>query len=244
MRIRLINPNTTAAMTETAARAARSVAAAGTVIEAATATMGPESIEGFYDEACALPGLLAEIARAEREGANAAIVACFDDTGLDAARSLARIPVVGLCEAAVATAAFIAPRFAIVTTLERSIVPIEGLLARYGMGSRCRVYAAGVPVLSLEEADLDSLGRIKAAFAGALADPQCGAIVLGCAGMADMVQSLSETSGVPVVSPVGAAVKQCEALVALGLKTAKRGAYAAPLPKRYDGILAGFAPAA
>lgn len=244
MRIRLVNPNTTATMTETAARAARAVAAAATVIEPVTSTMGPESIEGFYDEALAVPGLLAEIARAEMERADAAIVACFDDTGLDAARALAAIPVVGLCEAALATASFIAPRFAVVTTLPRSVVPIEALAARYGMAARCRVHAADVPVLALEDPKSGAADRLRGKIGEALADPQCGAIVLGCAGMAELARELSDEFGVPVVEPVGAAVKQCEALVGLGLRTGKRGAYAAPLPKRYKGALADFAPAA
>jgi len=242
MRIRLINPNTTASMTETAARAARLVAASGTVIEPVTSKMGPESVEGFYDEALAVPGLLAEVAKAEAEAADAAIVACFDDTGLDAARTLVALPVVGLCEAAVAIASFIAPRFAIVTTLSRSVVPIEALVAHYGMSGRCRVYAADVSVLALEDPQSGAVGELRAAVARALDDSQVGAIVLGCAGMAELARSLAAEFGVPVVDPVGAAVKQCEALVGLGLKTAKRGAYAAPLKKRYDGPLAAFAP--
>jgi allantoin racemase len=243
MRIRLVNPNTTETMTETAARAARAVAAPGTIIEPVTSAMGPESVEGFYDEALAVPGLLAEIAKAEADGADAAIISCFDDTGLDAARSLAAIPVVGLCEAGTATAAFIAPRFAIITTLPRSVVPIEALVARYGMSARCRVHAADVPVLALENASSGAVEELRAAVAGMLADPQIGAIVLGCAGMADLARSLAEEFGVPVIDPVGAAVKQCEALVGLGLGTSKRGAYARPLGKRYSGILTSFAPA-
>ncbi len=244
MRIRLVNPNTTATMTETAARAARLVAASGTVIEPVTSRMGPESVEGYYDEALAVPGFLSEIARAEEDGADAAIVSCFDDTGLDAARSLVAIPVVGLCEAGVATAAFVAPRFAIVTTLSRSVVPIEGLVARYGMAGRCRVHAADVPVLALEDASSGAVGELRATVGNALEDPQVGAIVLGCAGMAELARCLSEEFGVPVIDPVGAAVKQCEALVGLGLKTTKRGAYAPPLAKRYDGVMAAFAPTA
>jgi len=242
MRIRLINPNTTATMTETAARAARSAAASSIEIEPVTSTMGPESVEGYYDEALAVPGLLTEVARAEREGAEAAIIACFDDTGLDAARSLATIPVVGLCEAAVAMAAFLAPRFAIVTTLPRSVVPIEALVAHYGMASRCRVYAAGVPVLALEDEESGAVEGLRTTIGDALADEQCGAIVLGCAGMAELARCLSKDFGVPVVDPVSAAVKQCEALVGLGLSTSKRGAYAPPPPKRYEGMLASFAP--
>ena len=100
MRILVVNPNTTRSMTRTIEAAARAAAAQGTMIEAATSAMGPVSIEGYYDEAFALPGLLAEIRRGEAGGAQAAVIACFDDTGLDAARSMAAIPVVGICEAA------------------------------------------------------------------------------------------------------------------------------------------------
>ncbi len=73
-----------------------------------------------------------------------------DDTGLDAARALAGIPVIGICEAALSATSFIAQRFSVVTTMERSRLPVEHLVHRYGMGSRCKVRAADVPVLSLE----------------------------------------------------------------------------------------------
>ena len=92
MRILLVNPNTTASMTEKAAVAARAVAAAGTEIITATSRMGPVSIEGHYDGAMALPGLLAELKDRQAEGYDAAIIACFDDTGLEAARSFYRFP--------------------------------------------------------------------------------------------------------------------------------------------------------
>ena len=242
MKLLLVNPNTTAAMTGTAARAAAGVAAAGTVIEAVTSAMGPESIEGYYDEALAVPGLLHEIARGEQAGADAAIIACFDDTGLDAARSLAAIPVVGLCEAAVATASFVAPRFSIVTTLPRSITPIEHLVARYGMAGRASVRASGVPVLALEDPDSGAHDRILQEIQAAIREDRAEAIILGCAGMASLARALSQRIGMPVIDGVCAAVKQAEALVSLGLRTAKGGAYATPAAKRYAGLLAPFAP--
>src|SRR5258708_36679411 len=129
-KILIVNPNTTASMAETIAVAARAVAAAGTEISAVTSAMGPASIEGFYDEAFAIPGLILALLNAN--DADAGIVACFDDTGLDAARSVAPFPVVGICEAALVTAAQIAKRIAVVTTLPRSIVPLEELVRRYG----------------------------------------------------------------------------------------------------------------
>ncbi len=244
MKIAVINPNTTASMTATIADAARRVTHADTEIQAITSSMGPVSIEGYYDEVFAIPGLLVEIAKAEREGADAIVIACFDDTGLDAARALASIPVIGICEAAVSATAFIAQRFSIVTTMERSRLPVEHLVHRYGMSSRCKVRAADVPVLSLEDPNSNARDRLRSEISSALEDDKAEAIVLGCAGMADLTAALRLEFGVPVVDGVAAAVKQAEALVALGLSTAKRGAYATPVHKPYHGDLARFSPAA
>ena len=242
MRILVVNPNTTASMTAKIAESARQVANAGTDILAVTPSMGPASIEGYYDEALALPGLLLEIARGEREGADAAVIACFDDTGLDAARALANIPVVGICEAALAATAFIAQRFTVVTTMERSRLPVEALVHRYGMSSRAKVRAADIPVLSLEDPNSNARVRLCGEIAAALEEDKAEAIVLGCAGMADLAIALRAEFGVPVVDGVAAAVKQVEGLVALGLSTAKGGAYASPLPKSYKGMLEDFEP--
>jgi allantoin racemase len=231
MHIRVINPNTTAAMTETIARAAREAAGAGTEIEAVTSTAGPVSIEGYYDEAMCLPGLLMEIRRAEAEGAHAHVIACFDDTGLDAARQLARAPVVGIGEAAYHAATLIAHRFTVVTTLSRSIPALEHNLLRYGFERRAHVRAAEVPVLALEDETSDARARIDAEIARALAEDRAEAIVLGCAGMAKLARDLSARHGCPVIDGVGAAVKLAEMLVALGLRTSKRGGYETSPPK-------------
>ncbi|KAA3449520.1 Asp/Glu/hydantoin racemase [Mesorhizobium sp. SARCC-RB16n] len=244
VRILVVNPNTTASMTETIAAAARSVACVWTEIVAVTSSMGPASIEGYYDEALAVPGLLTEIAAGERAGAQAAIIACFDDTGLDAARAMAAIPVIGICEAALSMACFIAQRFTVVTTTERSRVPVEGLVQRYGMSGRARVRAAEIPVLALEDPASGAVGKLRDEIARAVEEDRAEAIVLGCAGMADLAHRLQSEFGLPVVDGVGAALKQAEALVALGLSTSKRGAYANPLAKPYHGMLKSFSPGA
>ncbi len=242
-RILVVNPNTTASMTETIGAAARGAASPGTSIEAVTSTMGPASIEGYYDEALAVPGLLMEIARGEREGAHAVVIACFDDTGLDAARALASVPVIGICEAALSLASFVAQRFSVVTTMDRSRVPIEHLVYRYGMGAKARVRAADIPVLSLDDPQSDATSRLEAEIIRALEDDRAEAIVLGCAGMASLAARYQKQFCVPVIEGVSAAVKQAEALVALGLSTSKRGSYAAPIAKPYAGALQGFSPA-
>ena len=110
-----------------------------------------------------------------------AIIACFDDTGLDAARSAARFPVVGICEAALVTAGQIAKRIAVVTTLPRSIVPLEELVRRYGFAERAQVTACNVAVLDLEKPGSGAAEKLEAEIARAL-DKGAEAIVLGCAG--------------------------------------------------------------
>jgi allantoin racemase len=245
VRLLVVNPNSTASMTARIGAAARAVAAAGTTIDAVNPPDGPPSIEGYYDEAFAVPGLLACIARAEAEmpPPDGYAIACFDDTGLDAARALARAPVVGIGEAAFHLASLIAGRFSVVTTLARSIPAIEQNLIGYGLATRCaRVRAAEVPVLSLEDPGSPARARIDAEIAAALREDRCEAIVLGCAGMTGLAATLTREHGVPVIDGVAAAVKLLEALAALGLTTSKVGGYAFPLPKPYSGNLASFAP--
>ena len=239
MRILVVNPNSTAGMTDAIARAATAVAAAGTEIEAITSALAPASIEGYFDGAFAVPGLLAEIVAGERRGLDAAVIACFDDTGLDAARSAAAIPVVGLCEAALKMASSIATRIAIVTSLPRSIAPIEANVAHYGLAHRVRVRASGIPVLDLEHPTPDVMARLAREIEAAITQDRAEAIVLGCAGMAELAADLTARYGLPVIDGVAAAVKQAEALVGLGLRTSKIGAYASPTDKAFAGALAG-----
>jgi allantoin racemase len=245
MRIHVVNPNTTASMTAKIASAARAAARSGTEIIAATSADGPASIEGFFDGALSLPGLLVEIRKAENAGVDAHIIACFDDTGLDAARSLASAPVIGIGEAAYHLACLIACRFSVVTTLARSIPVLEQNLQRYGLASRCAsVRASGVPVLALEEPGGKGREKISAEIAAAVREDRAEAIVLGCAGMADLAASLAEEHGLPVVEGVSAALALAESLADLRLRTSKAGAWASPIRKPYSGQLAQFSPVA
>jgi allantoin racemase len=243
MRILVVNPNTTAAMTETIGRAARAAAAPGTEIVAVNPPDGPVSIEGYYDEALSVPGLLAEIAKGEASGVAAHIIACFDDTGLEPARSLACAPVIGIGEAAFHLASMLGHRFAVITTLSRSIAAIETNLLKYGLASRCsKVRACEVPVLSLDDPASNASALISAEIERARREDGAEVVVLGCAGMADLAARLAEKHGLPVVDGVASAVKLAEAFGALGLKTSKIGAFAAPLPKDYLGSMASFRP--
>ncbi|MFI5779831.1 aspartate/glutamate racemase family protein [Nocardia sp. NPDC051570] len=239
MRIRVINPNTTAAMTAVIDECARAVAGPGTVVEAVTSTMGPASIESHYDEALAVPGLLAEIARGEREGVDGYVIACFGDPGLYAARELARGPVIGIAEAAMSAASHLGRGFSVVTTLARTVGQAADLAERYGMARFCLgVHATDIPVLELDDPKVRAV--IADACRAAVAADGSEAVVLGCAGMADLCAHLTEETGVPVVDGVAAATLSVQSLVTLGLRKSGRGEFAAPPPKHYTGLLSAF----
>ena len=225
MRILLVNPNTTASMTEKIAAAARRVARPDTEIIATNPTEGPASIQGFHDAAMCVPGLLQEIAR--YPDVDAVVIACFDDTGLDAARCSMDAPVIGIGEAAYHAASFLSCKFSVITTLGRSVPGIEANLVRYGLNVRCaRVRATEIPVLALERNDPAILQRISDEIRRAIDEDKAEAIVLGCAGMADLMKRLSAEFGLPVIDGVACATAMAEALAAIDLKTSKIGAYA------------------
>jgi allantoin racemase len=236
MHLRVINPNTTAAMTETIAAAARGVAAPGTRVVATHPQSGPVSIESHFDEAISAVGVLEEVRAGERDGADAYVIACFGDPGLLAARELTRAPVIGIAEAAFHLATLISTRFSVVTTLGRTIGIAEHLLQAYGFAHHCRrVRAAEIPVLDLEHDPDAALRRIVEEAKRAKAEDGIGAIVLGCGGMADLRDAISAAVGLPVVEGVTAAVKLAESLVHLKLGTSKFGDLDFPRPKAFTG---------
>lgn len=241
MRIRVINPNTTWSMTEKIGAAARAAANPGTEIVAVSPDMGPASIEGYYDHAMASLGVLDEIAKGEREGCDGYVIACFGDPGLDAARELARGPVVGIAESAMHVASFISDGFSIVSMLARSLTAMEHLVQAYGMDKKCRaIRLLDMPVLDLEEDGPNSRALIVAECRKALIEDKSDCVLLGCAGMSDLSVLIAEQIGAPAIDGVTAGVKIVEALVSLGVKTSKVNGYAFPLPKVYSGSLSRY----
>ncbi|SIS14951.1 aspartate/glutamate racemase family protein [Williamsia sterculiae] len=242
MRICVINPNTASAMTESIADAARSVAASGTEVVAVTNPMGPASIESHYDEALAVPGLLRVITEMEADDpADGYLLACFGDPGLDAAREIAVAPVIGIAEAAMHVATMLGRGYSVVTTLSRTIGRAEDLAATYGMAARCRgFHACEIPVLELET-NPDTAAILTEACRDALAADGSDAIVLGCAGMADLAATISDKIGAPVIDGVAAGTLLLQSMAALGLRTGTTsGEFRTPPPKRYTGVLAEF----
>jgi allantoin racemase len=239
MKILVVNPNSTQSMTDKIAQVARQVADASTQIAARTSSLGPESIEGYFDEAMCLAGLMQTIDACD--DADAVVIACFDDTGLDAARCLTDKPVIGIGEAGYRMASMLSNKFSVVTTLGRSVPALEHNLRRYGLDHHCvRVRSTEVAVLELEHNPVAACARIEAEIALAIREDKAEAIVLGCAGMTDFAARLSTQYGLPVLDGVACAVALAQSMAKLGLRTSRVGGYAPPPKAKLQAAFAGL----
>ena len=241
MRIHVVNPNTTRSMTLKIGAAAKAAASPGVEVSAVNPEFGPPSIEGYFDEAFSLPGLIEEIGKAA--DADAFVIACFDDTGLEAARCATGAPVVGIGEAAFHMASLIADKFSVVTTLSRSIAPIEHNLAKYGLKPPLRARArrrragAGARGSELRRTAPHRKGdRARAREDGA------EAIVLGCAGMTDLARDLERKAGVPGARRGRLRGEPRRKPGPAGLEDIEAQHLCAPLAKAYAGEFARFSP--
>ncbi len=227
-RIMIVNPNTTASMTEAVVAAAREVAAPGTELVGATASRGMASIESHVDEAWGSLGVLDQVLIGERNGIDAYVIACFGDTGVPGAREAARGPVVGMTEAAIFSAALIAHRFSIVTMPRRTMEQSDRVVRAVGLGHRCTVRAVDEPVAGVAHGSTHLLDVFAAQGRRAIEEDTAEAIILGCAGLTDLVAPLQAALGIPVIDGVLAAVTMAEGLLAQGLTTSRANTFALP----------------
>ena len=229
MRISLINPNTSRAMTDKIGLTAREVAGLDVTIDAVCPEFGPAAIESHSDEAQAALAVLREVERGEAAGVDGFVIACFGDPGLDAAREVATGPVVGIAQAAMHVATLAGRSFSVVTTLSRTLGRAQDLVRRYGFAEACvSMYATGIPVLDLEAASAESFEAIAGTCERAVRADAADSIVLGCAGMTDLCEALSERVGVPVIDGVAASVGLVSGMLRMGVGTSKRDEYADP----------------
>jgi allantoin racemase len=214
----LVNPNTTASMTEAIAASASAVARPGTIVEAVNPVSGPASIESEDDERECVPGLLDLLRTAQQRPPqtrpDAYVVACFGDPGLEQARDLLQAPVLGIAQAAMHAAALAAGSFSVVTSMTSTVPRGWELAKAYTPASCLGVYACDIPVLRIDS-DPSTVEPIGDLCATALRTDRSRSIVLGCAAMARFAEPLSRRLGVPVFDGVVAATMLAEALSGL-----------------------------
>lgn len=204
----------------------------GTTVEVTTTHTGPASIESMYEEYLAIPALAESVRAGERRGADATIVGCFGDPGLDGLREVASRPVVGPAAAAMALAATLGHRFSVVTVADSVRHPLRRLAFDTGVEAALgSVRAVNLAVLEINDDHDSAYAALAEEGKRALAEDDVDTLVLGCMSMGFLgaAERLTAELGVPVVNPVRAAVHLAETLHRMGLAPSRR---AFPLPPK------------
>ena len=197
-RILMINPNSSRSCTEGIAEAVAPFAGPGLPrIDVTRLADGPPAIITWRDWYSVAEPLCREV---EREQADAYVIGCVSDPGLEAVRAVTDKPVLGMFRCAVAAALTRAERFGIIGFTQKSLPRQRRALQSMGVEGQM---AGWVPLDLPMEVLTDPVApqaRIAAA-ARQLADQGAEVIILGCAGMARHVGVTIEASGLPVIEP-------------------------------------------
>ncbi len=172
----------------------RSMARPGTEVDYFQVEEGPPAIESEVDHVQASAEVLKHVKAAEDDGYDAIISWCGGDPGVEAARTMVDIPVIGPGEA-------------------------MRLLASMVGKDVCNV-PAPMPVLELRK-DLDETFELVKESIEALKEEGFDSFYLGCLGMWGMGRPLREATGLPVIDGAEASLKMAEVAVELGLKPSR-----------------------
>jgi allantoin racemase len=232
MRLLLINPNTSAKITERVLAVANAVARRDTEIIGATGRFGARYILTRAAAAVAAHAALDAYA-CHGSDADAVVLACFGDPGLGGLRELATVPVVGMAESSCHAAAMLGARFAIVTGGHRWGPMLEEFVVAIGLGQKL----AAVKTLALSGAEIAAnpkaaLPQLAAACRATVTDHGAEAVILGGAGLAGLASRMADQVPVPLIDCVAAAVTTAEALARLAPRKALEGSHAPiqPIP--------------
>lgn len=247
MRLLMINPNMTDAMTGSMAQVARDLAGDAAEIVPITATQGFPYISSRAEAQIAGAHVLEMIAD-HHDSVDAVIIAAFGDPGLVAARDLFDLPVVGMAEAAILAAAMLGDRFSVVTFSPHmarwytDCVRQTGLEARF-TGVRCpKIAPASVDNVATElRSDLIDLVEQATTTDGA------DVVILGGAPLAGLAREISDNASGLLIDPIAAATAQAMSLVRLAPAYGRRVARPAAkpskgLPAALASIIAGDCP--
>ncbi|HEY0581143.1 MAG TPA: aspartate/glutamate racemase family protein [Chloroflexota bacterium] len=227
-RLLVVNPNTSAEMTATIHTAAAAAGSAiGVDVETVCPENGPPSIEGRFDEIVSAYWTL-DCVMQVADAYDGIVVACYGPhPAIDGIREATDLPTLGIMEASVLYALPLGSKFSIVTTSPRWQPLLEEGVALLGLESRCAsVRSSGLAVLDLDRLPrAEVCARLAAEAKAAVEDDGAEVVVLGCAGMAGLQESVAAAATVPVVDPVWAGVVMTGALARAGARTSKRNRY-------------------
>jgi len=218
-RILVLNPVRSESLNELSDEFFQAKASSGFEVKCESLAEGPASVESPSDEVVAAAAVARRVTRVTDREFHGIVINCFLDPGVDAARDLTRIPVVGAGESAIRIALTVGQRFSIVDVGPMKYVsrsPTRQVRA-LGVADRfASIRGIGVPVLELNKRpDLTVKKIVREGKLAAIQD-RADVIVLGCTGLAGLAERIK--LNLPIVNPALSALRTAEMLIVLGLR--------------------------
>lgn len=204
-------------------RSLRTVLRPDTELDMFVANSGVPYVESSLELYLSEVAVARKVVEVARLGYHAVVGTAFLDNGLDAARELVEIPVVGPAKTTMYLAATLAHRFGVITAAGDLPRHIWALAKNLGVDDR----VVGIPTLKCTVADFlhdetNALAMLIATGHQLIDEHGAQALVLGCGATTGLAARMTQELGVPVLDPGLTAVKYAEMLVDLGLSHSKR----------------------
>ena len=236
MKLLVVNPNISGSVTRLIGEEARRVASAGTEITLHTAPFGVAYIETRF-EAMIGAYAVASLAGVHAAGHDALIVAAFGDPGVAALREVLDIPVIGLTEAALASASLLGNRFSIIAISQRIAHWYRECVEHYGMSGRlASIRALQQPIRDIGGVQDEHSRQLKELCMNAIEADGADVLILAGAPLAGLARNIAGGIPVPVVEGVSSAVRHAETLIGLKPGSARGGSFAPPPAKSHSGL--------
>ncbi|WP_433850724.1 aspartate/glutamate racemase family protein [Brucella pseudogrignonensis] len=198
-RLLVINPNSNEEVTANIARILKPWHATGLSISCITNSSGPDTIASDEDVQAVAEDVSCIVAASS---ADAILIACFSDPGVDAIRRVDARPILGIQEAGILAALARAEKFGVIGLSNRAVARHLKRIERIGFMSRCAGEIGLSGFGALEVGRSDQAYEEALAAVAILKSKGAGAVVLGCAGFGPRRKQLADESGVIVIDPV------------------------------------------
>lgn len=189
----------------------------------AVADSGLASIESAVEEEMSVPGVLRSLLSFDANY-DAAVLGCFGDPGLRAARELVKFPVIGPAESSICFSQQIGDRFGVLVALPRDIPTTRAMIVRYEMTHKlASIQPLSIPVLDL--AKDEERTKKELTHAAKMAEEEgAECLILGCMSLAYMLadELVQDSASIPVLNPAKIGLKTAEAFGALGLMHSRK----------------------
>tara|TARA_Y100000588_G_C14239154_1_gene918609 strand:- start:989 stop:1678 length:690 start_codon:yes stop_codon:yes gene_type:complete len=178
------------------------------------------------DEEIARPSIVSSVIESAESGADAVIVYCFGEPGVEESRQKVNVPVLGIAAPAMHMASMLGKRFSVIASVEEHCPLINALAKKFGLiDNMAAPLAVNISPDSFNNNDDLLLSRLIGKAKLSIENEKVDTFILGCGSMqskASLIrEAIKHTLGytVQVVDPLSISVHLAIVIVKAGLTT-------------------------